>query len=68
MDISDEAEQAYNLDKWNNLRQVMRIYELNQNLTMYYGEVAGGEGYQALIPRGINPADVLTQIGARALP
>lgn len=45
----------------------MRIYRLNQDLAMYYGEVADGEGYQALIPRGINPADVLTQIAARAL-
>jgi hypothetical protein len=68
VDISNEAEQAYNLDMWNNPREVMRIYQLNQDLTMYYGEVAGGEGYQTLIPRGINPADVLTQIGARALP
>jgi hypothetical protein len=56
------------LDKWGDARQVMRVYRLTEDTTMYFGQVAGGESYQALIPAGINPAHILEQIGARALP
>jgi hypothetical protein len=45
----------------------MRTYSLAQDTTMYFGRVAGGEGYQALIPRAIDPSSVLTWIGTRVL-
>jgi hypothetical protein len=67
-DTSGEAEQAYNLAKWDNPAQVMRTYGLTQDTTMYFGRVAGGEGYQALIPDEIDPADILQFISARPLP
>lgn len=62
-----EAEAAYNIAKWGNPSQVMRTYRLTEDVTMYYGRVAGGEGYQALIPRGVDPGAVLRQVGARPL-
>ena len=68
VDISNEAEQAYNLDVWRNAREMMRTYRLTEDTTMYFGNVAGGESYQALIPAGIRPSDILEQIGTRALP
>jgi len=45
----------------------MRTYRLTEDVTMYYGRVAGGEGYQALIPRGVDPSAILRQVGARPL-
>jgi RHS repeat-associated protein len=64
-DTQREAEAAYNIAKWGNPAHVMRRYELTQDVTLYYGKVAGGEGYQALIPRGIDPESVLRLRGMR---
>jgi hypothetical protein len=62
-----EADAAYNLAKWGNPAQVMRTYTLTKAVTLYYGRVAGGEGYQALIPKGLDPLSVLRAKGARPL-
>jgi len=62
-----EAEAAYNVVTWGNPREVTRTYELMEDTTMYYGRVAGGEGYQALIPRGIDPSSILRWVGSRVL-
>lgn len=62
-----EAEPADNIVKWGNPSEVMRRYRLTEDATMYNGRVAGGEGYQALIPRGVDPGAVLRQVDARAL-
>ena len=64
---SAEAETAYNIAKWGNPAQVMRTYRLTEDVTMYYGRVAGGEGYQSLIPRSVDPSAILRQAGARPL-
>ncbi|GAA3320479.1 hypothetical protein [Arthrobacter ramosus] len=50
-----EAEAAYNIAMWGNPTQVMRTYQLTEDVTMYYGRVAGGEGNQALLV-GSTPA------------
>ncbi|MEI2808947.1 MAG: hypothetical protein V9F00_01665 [Nocardioides sp.] len=62
-----EAGAADNIAKWGNPTQVMRTYRLTEDVTMYYGRVAGGEGYQALVPRGVDLGTVLRQVGARPL-
>jgi hypothetical protein len=49
---ASRAQEAYNIFKWGNPADVQRTYELTQDTLMYYGRVAGGEGYQALIPSG----------------
>jgi len=67
VDTAAEAQQAYNLSGWGNPAEVQRTYTLTQDVTVYHGQVAGGEGYQALIPRGINPASVLKLVSERPL-
>ncbi len=62
-----EAEAAYNIAIWGNPSEVMRTYRLTKDITMYYGRVAGGDGYQALIPRSEDPSAILRQTGARDL-
>jgi hypothetical protein len=53
------AESQYNLVKWDNPREVLREYRLKQDMSLPYGQVAGGKGFQALLPRGVDPADLL---------
>jgi hypothetical protein len=45
----------------------MRIYELTEDATLYFGRVVGGEAYQALIPRGLDPASILRLVRVRPL-
>lgn len=47
--------------------EAMRTYELTTDTTMYFGKVAGGEGYQALVPREIVQTAILRQLEARVL-
>jgi hypothetical protein len=61
------TESLYNLKQWGNPLQVSRIYEFTRDVTVLYGKVAGGKGYQILFPGGIDPADVLKLIGEIAL-
>jgi hypothetical protein len=65
--ISLRSRTAYSvaLELAGNPAHVMRRDELTQDVTLYYGEVAGGQGYQALIPRGIDPESVLRLRGMR---
>jgi hypothetical protein len=44
---------------WGNPLQEMRTYEFTQEVTVHYGRVAGGKGYQILLPRDVPAADVL---------
>ncbi len=53
------TESQYNVEKWGNPLEEMRAYEFSQDVTVYYGRVAGGKGYQVLFPRDIDPASVL---------
>jgi len=41
----------------------LRTYEVTEDVTVYYGKVAGGKGYQVLFPRDVDPTDVLTAVG-----
>jgi len=53
------TDSMYQIGKWNNPNKVLRTYELTQDVTVYYGRVKGGTGYQALFPKEVNPGDVL---------
>jgi RHS repeat-associated protein len=53
------AESQTNIKVWGNPLEEMRVYEFKKDTTVYYGKVAGGKGYQILIPRGENPGDVV---------
>ncbi|UQX88703.1 hypothetical protein M6D93_01565 [Jatrophihabitans telluris] len=61
-----DAEKMYNLAKWNNGADVVSTYRLTQDTTMYVGDVAGGTGQQALLPRG--SGNVFQQVGREPLP
>jgi Flp pilus assembly pilin Flp len=65
---ADEAEAMYNLAKWNNPREVVRSYELAEDITVYAGRVEGGTGYQYLLPRDVPPNVILRQVRERDLP
>jgi len=53
------TESQYNVRKWGNPLEVLRTFEFTQDVTVYYGRVAGGKGYQVLIPQDVNPGEVL---------
>jgi len=53
------AERWWNIVKWVNPREVLRTYEVTQELTVYYGKVAGGRGTQILVPRDVPLDEVL---------
>lgn len=57
----------YNIVKWGNPAEVVRTYVLEKDVTMYFGRVDGGEGYQALIPEDLDPESILRLVGARPL-
>jgi hypothetical protein len=67
VDNAAEAEQAYNLDIWKNPKEVLRTYRLTEDVTMYYGRVAGADGYQALIPDNLSADSVLQLVSERPL-
>jgi hypothetical protein len=63
-----DAEKMYNIAKWGNKAEVVTSYRLTQDTTMYFGDVAGGSGQQALLPRGTSPGRVFQQVGQEPLP
>ena len=65
---ADEAEAMYNVAKWNNPREVVRSYELAEDVTVYAGRVEGGTGYQYLLPRDVPANVILRQVRERDLP
>jgi Flp pilus assembly pilin Flp len=64
----DAAESLYNIAKFGNRGEVVTTYEITQDTTVYYGQVTGGTGTQALLPRGVAPTSVLRQISKERLP
>lgn len=58
----------YNLAKWGNPAQTIRTYRLKVDSTFYFGDVAGGAGQQALVPRGLNLSDLFDVVDEAALP
>jgi hypothetical protein len=53
------TESQSNVVKWGNPLEQIRAYEFTQDVTVYYGRVAGGKGYQLLLPRDVIPGHVL---------
>ena len=58
--VGTEA-QSYLL-KWGNPLKELRVYEFTEDVTLYYGKVANGKGYQAFFPRDVDPGGVLKLI------
>ena len=56
------TESLYRVEQWGNPLQVSRIYEFTRDVTVHYGKVAGGNGYQILFPTDVDPGDVLKLI------
>lgn len=61
------VESQLNVLKWGNPLEEMRVYEFTEDVTVYYGKIMGGRGYQTLIPRDVKPADVLRFIEGEIL-
>jgi hypothetical protein len=57
----------YQINKWNNPNKVLRSYEFTEDVTVYYGKVKGGTGYQVLFPKDVTPGSVLQFIGEAPL-
>lgn len=57
----------YKITKWENPNSVLRTFELTQDITVYYGKVKGGTGYQALFPKDVTAGDVMKFIGETPL-
>ena len=53
------TDSMYQIVKYNNPNKVVRTYEFTQDVTVYYGKVKGGTGYQILVPKDINTSDIL---------
>jgi len=49
----------YNHELWNNPNTKMRRYEVTQDVTVYFGKVKDGVGYQFFIPNHVEPKEVL---------
>jgi len=47
------ADRWWNIGIWGNPMEVVRTYRVVQEVTVYYGRVAGGRGTQILFPRDI---------------
>jgi hypothetical protein len=54
-----EGEALYNVRKFANNLDVVSTYEVTEDVPVYVGRVAGGDGWQFLIPDHVIPADVL---------
>ncbi|MBI3686593.1 MAG: hypothetical protein HY241_04510 [Actinobacteria bacterium] len=65
---ASDADKLYNIVKWGNNADVVTTYRLTQDTTMYVGDVAGGTGRQALLPRGTDPGSIFAQIDQESLP
>jgi hypothetical protein len=56
------AERWWNILKYGP-RDVMRVYEVTEPVTVYYGRVAGGRGTQILLPLDVEPSEVVRRVG-----
>ena len=55
------AERWWNILKYGP-RDVLRVYEVIEPITVYYGKVAGGRGTQILLPLDVDPMEVVRRI------
>lgn len=61
------TDSLYQTAKYGNEHSILRTYEFKQDVTVYYGRVKNGNGYQAYIPDDINPGSVLRWSGVKVL-
>lgn len=59
-----EADVLYNSVKWGNPMDECGVFKVTQPITVYFGKVVGGTGWQFYIP---NPGTAIVKIGAIAL-
>jgi RHS repeat-associated protein len=57
------TQSMYQIEQHGNPNRSFRTYEFNRDVTVYYGKVKDGTGYQVLFPEDINPGDVLSFLG-----
>jgi len=69
VDSVAEAQEVYNVNPYNlgQQKEVLRTYRLTKKVTGYYGKVAGGGGYQFLLPQGVDPNEVLQWVSTKTL-
>ena len=53
------TDSMYQIEKWGNPNKIQRVYEVTDDIYVYYGKVKGGTGYQVLLPKDVSPSDVL---------
>jgi len=61
------TDSQYFLSFHNNPLNKLRAYEFTADVTVYYGKVKNGSGYQIYIPSDINTSDVLKFIREKEL-
>ena len=57
----------YQIDRFDNPNEVLRSYEFTQDVSVYYGKVRGGTGFQVLFPKDVTPGSVLKYLGENSL-
>ncbi len=61
------TESTINARKWLNPVKSLRTYRFTEDVTLYYGKVADGTGYQAFFPPDVRPGSVLQFVGEELL-
>ena len=61
------TDSMYQITKFNNPNTTLRTYELTQDITVYYGKVKGGTGYQVLFPKYVTAGDILKYVSEEVL-
>lgn len=61
------TESLYNVKKYGNPVNRLRTFVFTKEVTVYYGKVTGGKGYQVLFPKEITPCSVLKLVADVAL-
>jgi len=61
------TDSMYQIDKFDNPNEVLRSYEFTRDVSVYYGKVRGGTGFQVLFPKDVTPGSVLKYLGENPL-
>ena len=56
------TDSMYQIEKWQNPNTRLWTFEFCEDVTVYYGEVRGGTGYQIFIPEDVDLATVLRYV------
>ena len=57
----------YQVLKWKNPNTRLRVYEFSEDVTVYYGKVRGGKGFQVYIPDDVDIATALRYVSEKRL-